>query len=252
MSTDVHTLSGAYALNALAPEEAEEFRRHLDGCQACREEVRELQSAVARMGAAEATVPPPDLKARVLAAADRTPQEPPSGHRQSAPLGAGATGPAADIQPDRAPRWVTWLAAAAAAAVIVGGGALGVAALIDDEPALTQAVEQVFEADDVRTATVDTANGGKLTVAVSKSRDEMAVDTRELPELDGQHVYQIWTVRGDEMVSAAILSDPESGAAMGLPNGATEVAMTVEPSGGSEQPTTAPIIQVDPYDVLES
>ena len=104
----------------------------------------------------------------------------------------------------------------------------------------------------VDTATVDTANGGRVTVAVSESRDEMAVDTRDLPALDAQHVYQIWTVHGSDMVSAAILSDPESGAAMGLPNGATEVAMTVEPSGGSEQPTTAPIIQLDPYDVLES
>jgi len=250
MSTDVHTLSGAYALNALVSEEAEEFRRHLDGCQACREEVKELQGAVARMGAAETTPPPPDLKARVLAAADRTPQEPPAG--QGAAPSPVTDGRADGTEPARSPRWVTWLAAAAAVAVLVGGGLVGVRALVDDEPALTQAAEQVFEAEDARTATVDTTNGGKVTVAVSESRDEMAVDTRDLPELDAQHVYQIWTVHGADMVSAAILSNPESGAAMGLPNGATEVAMTVEPSGGSEQPTTAPIVQLDPYDVLES
>ena len=40
MSTDLHTLSGAYALNALSPEEAEEFRKHLEACAACRQEVQ--------------------------------------------------------------------------------------------------------------------------------------------------------------------------------------------------------------------
>jgi anti-sigma-K factor RskA len=248
MSTDVHTLSGAYALNALAPDEAQEFRRHLDVCQACRDEVRELQTAVAAMGLAEASAPPPELKTRVLAAADRTRQEPP---RQQAPVAAGVpAGPARRS-------WVTWLAAAAAAVVIAGAGVVGIRAVVGNDevgkqPALADSVLQVFEADDAHTATVSTANGGKLTVAVSKSRDEMAVDTRQLPPLDSRHVYQIWAVHGDDMVSAAILSDPQSGAAMGMPNAATDVALTVEPSGGSERPTTAPIVEVDPYDVLGS
>ena len=245
MSTDVHTLSGAYALNALGPEEAAEFRRHLDVCQACRDEVRELQAAVAAMGIAEASAPPPELRTRVLAAADRTPQEPP---RQQAP-GAGGGSPRA--------RWVTWLAAAAAAVVIAGAGIVGIRAVVGNDeagkqPALADSVVQVFEADDAHTATVTTTNGGKLTVAVSKSKDEMAVDTRKLPPLDDQHVYQIWAVHGSDMVSAAILSDPQAGAAMGMPNAATDVALTIEPSGGSEQPTTAPIVEVDPYDVLGS
>jgi anti-sigma-K factor RskA len=269
MSTDVHTLSGAYALNALAPEEAAEFRRHLDGCQACREEVKELQSAVARMGAAEAVAPPPDLKNRILAAADRTRQEPPAGPRpvaastptgstgQTGPTPLAGTGDGSTAAPGggasggRA-RWVTWLAAAAAALVVAGVGAFGVQAMLDDEPDLTQAAVRVFEAQDAHTATVETAEGGQLTVAVSASRKEMAVDTRELPALDENHVYQLWSVHGEEMVSAAILTDPEVGAAMGMPDEETQVAVTVEPAGGSEQPTTQPIVQVDPYEVLRS
>ena len=243
MSTDVHTLSGAYALNALGPEEAAEFRRHLDVCQACADEVRELQAAVAAMGEAEASSPPPELKVRVLAAADRTPQEPP---RHGAQVAGGGSARS---------RWITWLAAAAAAVIVAGAGIIGVRAILGNDeagkqPALASEVADVFSAGDAHTATVTTTNGGKLTVAVSKSRDEMAVDTRQLPPLDRQHVYQIWAVHGDKMVSAAILSDPGSGAAMGMPNATTDVALTVEPSGGSEQPTTAPIVEVDPYDVL--
>lgn len=261
MSTDVHTLSGAYALNALGPAEAAEFRRHLDGCQACREEVRELQNAVARMGAAEAVAPPPDLKSRVLAAADRTPQEPPATHRPVAdrsrtteptPITRPTSSAAAGRTYGRG-RWATWLAAAAAALVVAGGGAVGIRAMLgDDDPALTQAAVRVFEAQDAHTATVETAEGGQLTVAVSASRKEMAVDTRQLPELDENYVYQLWSVREDSMVSAAILTDPEVGAAMGMPDEETQVAVTVEPAGGSEQPTTEPIVQVDPYEVLRS
>ena len=73
MSNDLHTLSGAYALNALSPDEAREFRKHYDLCRACQQEVRELQDAAARMGASEAMQPPPQLKARVMSAPTSSP-----------------------------------------------------------------------------------------------------------------------------------------------------------------------------------
>ncbi len=238
MSTDVHTLSGAYALDALSPEEAEEFRRHLEGCQACRDEVRELQRAAARLGGAEAAAPPPELKARILAAAERTPQEPPAHAVRRVPQ-AGAS-------VDQRRRWPVWLAAAAAAVVVAGGGVIGLQAMDEEEPTLPVAVSQVFEADDARTATVRTENGGKLTVGVSPSRNEMAVDARDLPELDGDRVYQLWAVHGEEIVNVGVLDDPDEGASMGMPEEDTTVAVTVEPDGGSEQPTTDPIVQVDP------
>src|SRR5690242_6557825 len=78
MSDDLHTLSGAYALNAVEAEEAREFERHMSGCQACRDEVRELRETAAAMGAAEAETPPAALKARVLQAAARHPQRAPA------------------------------------------------------------------------------------------------------------------------------------------------------------------------------
>jgi anti-sigma-K factor RskA len=240
MSTDVHTLSGAYALDALTPEEAAEFRRHLEGCPSCRDEVLEFRRAAARMGAAEAEAPPEHLRARVLDAAGRTPQVPPrvaSGRQEPGPRGA--------------PRRLRWLAAAAAAVVVAGGAAVGVQTLVDDgdEDGLAPQAAQVFEAPDVQRATVETANGGELTVGVSPSRNEMAVDTRALPDPGEGRVYQIWAVHGEEMVSAAVLTDPEAGTAMGMPAEDTEVAITVEPEGGSEQPTSDPIVQVDPRDV---
>lgn len=237
MSTELHTLSGAYALNALSAEEAEQFRRHLDECTACRQEVRELQAAAASMGSSEAIAPPEHLKARVLDAVDRTPQLPPR----------DKGGVVVDVPPHR---WGRRFLVAAAAAVIVVGAAVGVAQLQDDEQQslLAQEVVQVFEAEDAHTATMETANGGKISVATSPTRGEMAVDTDELPALDEEHVYQLWAIQGGAISSVGIL-EPEKGAAMEMPEPDVEVAITVEPAGGSAQPTTEPIMRVNPSEV---
>ena len=249
MSNDVHTLSGAYALHALTPEEAEEFARHLAGCESCRIEVREFEEAAARMGAAEALVPPPALKDRLLAAIDRTPQQPPAPPApEPAPQAPETSTPAARVTTLHPRRWLTWVATAAAAVVLIGIGVVGVRTLVGDQsPDLSTAASEVFAASDVQTATVRTANGGKLRVGVSPKLGEMAVDTRDLPELDGSHVYQIWAIHDGTMKSAAVLADPDAGAAMGLPAPETQVALTVEPKGGSKQPTTSPIVEVDPH-----
>lgn len=240
MSDDTHTLSGAYALHALDPEEAADFHRHLQECQACRDEVRELRKAAARMAELDATTPPSALKQRVLAAADRTPQQPPPRTHD--------TGSTTVTKTDPGPRrWLPRLLAAAAAVLVIGGGVWAADELRSEpDPGLTAAAELVFEAEDARTVTVETANGGLLKVAVSPERNEMAVDTRELPELDDEQVYQIWAVHGTEMVSAAVLEDVDAGAAMGMPGEDTQVAFTIEPRGGSEEPTGEPIVVVDP------
>lgn len=237
MSTELHTLSGAYALNALSAEEAEQFRRHLDECTACRQEVRELQAAAASMGSSEAIAPPEHLKARVLDAVDRTPQLPPR----------DKGGVVVDVPPHR---WGRRFLVAAAAAVIVVGAAVGLSQLQDDEQQslLAQEVVQVFEAEDAHTATMETANGGKISVATSPTRGEMAVDTDELPALDEEHVYQLWAIQGGAISSVGIL-EPEKGAAMQMPEPDVEVAITVEPAGGSAQPTTEPIMRVNPSEV---
>jgi anti-sigma-K factor RskA len=235
MSTDLHTLSGAYALHALSPEEAEEFQKHLADCAVCRQEVQELQAAAATMGASEALVPPAHLRAKILGAADQTPQLPPR------------VAPVTDLASRR--RGLRFLAAAAAV-VLVALGAVGITQLQQDEPEsqLASGVVRVFQAEDANTATMETTNGGKISVATSPGLNEMAVDTDELPKLDEEHVYQLWAIQ-DGTVSPVLVLEPEKGAFMEMPGEGTEVAITIEPSGGSEQPTTDPIMQVAPSEV---
>jgi anti-sigma-K factor RskA len=235
MSVDLHTLAGAYALDALSQEEAAEFATHLEQCPSCREEVREMQDVAAQMGAVEATPPPSALKARILAAADQQPQLPPK---------------VTPIERARSHGWRPRLAAAAAAVVILaGGGAVAVNELNGaDSPSsrpVADSVAAVFKAPDAHTATVRTANGGQLKVATSAEFGQMAVATRGLPSLRGK-TYQMWALRNNRATSVGVIDDVKVGKVMPIPAAGTTVAITVEPAGGSKRPTRPPIVTMDP------
>ena len=75
---DLHTLTGAYAVDALPDDERERFEDHLAVCAACEQEVRELQATAARLGAISVAAPPPSMRARVLAEIDSVRQEHPA------------------------------------------------------------------------------------------------------------------------------------------------------------------------------
>jgi anti-sigma-K factor RskA len=243
VNTDVHTLSGAYALNAVSQEEAERFEEHLESCSACREEVRELQAAAAQMAAGDAVPPPAELKARVMAAARQQPQMPPLVPQV---ITVGET-PAVR---KRFPRLL--VAAAASVAVIVAAG-IGYNEMTDSSTpgsTLAAGVVRVFEAPDAHQATMVTTNGGRVSVATSPSLQQMAVDTDELPDPGDGRVYQLWAMAdGAAAVSAGVLEDPDSGAAMAMPAEGIRVSITIEPAGGSEQPTGVPIMTVTPREV---
>jgi len=232
MSDDLHTVSGAYALNAVEPDEAREFERHMSGCQACRDEVRELRATAAAMGAAEAEAPPAALKARVLQAAARQPQLPPV---------------VTEVAPGKRRRRLAILVAAAAAVVAVVVGV--VTTEVQHGSQLAQPVAAVFHAPDSQTVRVRTSNGGTLTVAVSHRLHEMAVDTHRLPPLPTAQVYQLWEMAGGHARSAGLVDNPAAGQAMPLPPRSTRVAITIEPAGGSVQPTTQPIVVLRPSQV---
>lgn len=232
MSTDLHALTGAYAINALTPEECRQFRTHLDACAACQQEVREFEAVAALMGASEALPPPTHLKARVMAAADKQSQLPPR---------------VTDIATAPKARWTPRILGAAASVILVVAAGIAVTQMQDEPDSLLAAgVTRVFEAPDARTLTVDTSNGGEVEVALSESLDEMAVDTDELPALTEAQVYQLWAIRDGTAESAGVLTDPDRGAAMDLPGEDVAIAITIEPSGGSEQPTTEPIVTMTP------
>src|SRR5947209_2632725 len=74
---DLHVLTGSYVLDAVSPDEREEFERHLQTCPACDAEVRGLRETAARLAIARAVAPPARMERQVLAATYQTRQLPP-------------------------------------------------------------------------------------------------------------------------------------------------------------------------------
>jgi anti-sigma-K factor RskA len=139
---------------------------------------------------------------------------------------------------------------AAAAAVVVAAVGVGVVqARHQDAPVMAASVSTVFHAPDAHKATVSTTNGGRVTVATSRSLGKMAVETDALPTLGARQVYQLWTMTNGVAISAGVLQNTGDGAAMAMPGQRTRVAITIEPSGGSAQPTTKPIVTVQPTSI---
>ena len=81
---DLHVLTGSYVLDAISETEREEFERHLQYCPTCDAEVRGLRETAARLALACAVNPPARMERQVLAATYRT--------RQLPPLSAGRPG----------------------------------------------------------------------------------------------------------------------------------------------------------------
>jgi anti-sigma-K factor RskA len=241
-SIDVHTLSGAYALDALSEHERAGFARHLAGCEVCAAEVSEFAEAVAHLGIATSVVPPARLKQSVLAEVGRT--------RQLGPVRP------ARRAVDNTTRWRRWTAAAAAAAVIAVGGAATVGVIqqrrIDQaQSALEQAQRQagiaaVLNAPDVRTFSAPAQGGGSMTVAISPSLDDAVIFVYDLVAPPSGEAIQAWTLRGGAASDAGVLA-PGARTGSKLVHGVAGVdayALTVERAGGAAAPTGDPIAVV--------
>jgi anti-sigma-K factor RskA len=239
---DRHTLVGAYALDALDDVERRAFELHLETCDDCRAEVAELSAAAAYLGVAAAVPAPPSLRDSVLNEIGRTRQLPPQ-RSNVRPL-SGVTR-----------RTATMLSAAAAvlAAIAIS---LGVVAYQADQRADRLATEtsqlrdqadrvgSLLAAPDAENAAAAVQGGGQAAVVASADRGEVVLLAEALPALPADRTYQLWLI-GDEIVSGGVVDVPADGdvtyLTAGELAGVTTIALSVEPEGGSEQPTTPPI-----------
>ena len=200
---DLHELTPAYALDALADDERRAFEAHLAGCERCRADLAGLTETTGALGlAADAAEPPSGLRDRILAAAR---EEGPSNvvaiasHRRRRLAIAGV------------------VAAVAAAALAIGlyaalsGGGPGA-----DRLALSVATDQ-----GVTTATIT-----GLDAAPSGKAYELWVIEGSTPKPAG-----LFADGGKQVVR---LTRP-------APEGST-VAVTLERAGGAPAPTTRVLV----------
>jgi anti-sigma factor RsiW len=223
----LHDLVAAYALDALDPVERERFEAHLDDCAQCRRDLAVLQrGADALAWAAEGPEPPPELRERIL--------EQIRGEAQVIPL-----------RPRR--RWVApalGAAAAVAATVAVGLGLWGasLSSDLDRERDLSAAQAEALEVVADPDAQVVQLQGAEGSLIVGQNGRAALVVCGLEPAPSGQ-TYEAWTIRGTP--SPAGLFDADEGctpvALEGTVAPGVTVAVTREPEGGVEAPTSDPI-----------
>ncbi len=211
------------ALGALSPEQAAEVRAHLQTCDECMAEYRRLK-AIANLlplGAADPdaaeNVPAPGLKAGVMALTQTKKQR--AGTHYLLPA---------------------YLPAAACLALAVFFGAM-------------YAIERTHvNSQNATIADLVSPVAQRYTVSggeVVRSGGHIYLAMRGMPPLPAGKVYQAWTLpKGSKRMAPSAIFTPKGGSAsLRLPVDAraiTAVAVSVEPAGGSAQPTSKPLFVV--------
>ncbi|MFI7612673.1 anti-sigma factor domain-containing protein [Nonomuraea terrae] len=251
MNDELHALSGAYAVHALPYAERARFEAHLPGCPACAAEIRHLRETAARLAETAAEPPPPSLRPRLLATA-RTRRSLAEG--EAALLGEEERGPRRRRRQGRGRVPAGVAAIAVAAAVALGVLALDARRDLGELTARNAELAAVLAAPDAETVRRPATSGGTGTVVISRAMGRMVFASSGLPELPVGRTYELWLMGPDGPRPAGLLGEGGAGDGDGDGDGTTtpvvlpagpgdgHVALTVEPAGGSDSPTTLPVL----------
>lgn len=214
---DVHELTAGYALDALDPTERGQYEEHLSSCERCRDDLQGFWQVTGSLAhAAGGPAPPAALRERILEQAR-------SERSNVVPLQRRFT-----------PRVLSVVAAVAAVAAI--GLGIWATSLSRD---LGGAEDLIALLADPNARVVETANG-EAQLVVTPTGDAALVVRRLAPAPKGKD-YEIWVFENGVPKAAGLFEEP--GVAMlsrRVAPGQT-VAVTLEPDGGVDAPTGAPL-----------
>lgn len=255
MTDDAHELIGAYALDALDADERATFEQHLAGCAQCRTELDGLRESLVGLTAGYEAEPPNSLRDAVLAAVAEAPApraEPdpavvpaPSPIADGDPV-AGVVTPVAPVieLPQRSAgrsgrtRWQLLVAAAVALIAVIG------IAVWQPWVARSVSVADVLNAPDAARATL-TDQGMNVTLVRSNRLGRAVLIAQNLPPAPSGKVRQAWIKHpGDHFMSAGLMPAGSDVTMLleGDARDATGAGISVEPAGGSQQPTIDDVI----------
>lgn len=212
----------AYALGALGPGEVAGLERHLADCEECRVELEWLRPAVAMLPeSVERIEPPRELRVRLMeqVRAEAPSAAPSAPRRRVRGALGGALRPATGLA-----AFALVVAVAVAFAISVGDSGGGGA------------------------TTVMTGRAPGVTAKMVSEGESGTLHLANLHQLPPDEVLEAWVQRGDRVVSARVLFVPSpdgtATATVDDMEGVSAVMVTVEPRGGSLQPTSPPIVSV--------
>ena len=241
--SDIESLLGAYALDAVDADEADAVERHLRDCPRCRAEVEQHRETAAVLAHAGADAPSgvwdriaADLDARDAPAPPELVTELRTPTRTSVTRTNGS---------------IVAMAAAVVVVLLVAG--LGYR-VVDQDRRLEQLAASVQD-DGVRQAAlaamVDPASrrvalrsddGTTAVQAVVRADGEGYIVDDNLPSLSGDRTYQLWAMVGDRPVSAGVLGNDPGVTAFRAPAGLGALAITRESAGGAVSPSEKPLV----------
>lgn len=219
----IDDLLAAYALDAVDEAERAQVEEHLAACESCLGELSAYADAAALMSLGLEQAPPEHVRERLMSRIAEEADVVRPMHRRGA--GAGR-----------------WLAGVAAAGLLAVGGWGIWSSFVEDD---LSSVEQVVQAQDAvrHQGEID---GVAVVVVTSAEQDRAVLLGSPLPEVARDQVYQAWFVQPDgDVVSAGLVPEPGVDAELsGDLTDVTAIALTVEPDGGSEQPTSKPVGEI--------
>jgi anti-sigma-K factor RskA len=245
-------LAGLYALDALTSDEKAEVDAHVAACELDHSEIESLGGVTPALASlVEPVGAPASVKRRVMDAyaADHPRNETfPDRQVQAAP----ANVPAATRR-WQAPNWMGWAAAGMAVLLLAVLGVAGLnlksqADLANQRADEMAAAVAAMTAPGSQVAVLHgsgAATGINGFVAIPSGGTGYMVMT-EVPPVPAGKTYQAWYIVDGQPASAGTMSAGSDGNVVAsgmqpLP-GTSVIAVTVEPAGGSAQPTSDPII----------
>lgn len=253
-SRPVDELAAAYALDALEP--AERARFEAEASPEALEEARQLADTAALL-AADEVAPPPSLRASVLDAIAREPQRDeastdarPTASAPSVDAEPGASAPVPLGAAERRAR-ARWrparvlAAVAAGSALLLGGVAIGTQLGGESQQ---EALGALVVASDAQRSEVELADGSVATVVWSPEREQSAILFDGLPTAPAGSTYQAWFIDETGARSAGLFDAGSASTAFlleGELSAGAAIGVTIEPAGGSEAPTSDPILVVE-------
>ncbi|MFP3578250.1 anti-sigma factor [Arthrobacter sp. fls2-241-R2A-200] len=242
-------LAEIYALDALTDQERDMIDAYIKDAPDApefHERVRQAREALAVSFAPEEE-PPASLFNNIVEriAADAAVETPAPSIQGREPVVADLAAARAKRAEKRSPATARrWIVGAAAAAVIALGG-IGVGTYVSTQ---SDPVNQVLQAQDVQAKSAPVPGGGTATVSESSTKDSFVVQMKGVAPAPVGKVYQLWTLPKDG--SAPVSQGTMDAEGLTKPavvkglSSASSVAITVEPAGGSKQPTQPPVLVV--------
>ena len=221
----IESLIAAYAMGAVPEDEVPAIRAHILSCEACFAEAESYTEALAALSISVAPVPLPDgFTARVLSAA------------------RGEAVPPAE-RSGVARRW--WRVLAPVVAVVATISLLGTTV------ALVRSADRQREYDRVVAALIRDPDAlslhgpGGAEAVLASTDDGLVLVTLELGEAPRGRDYQLWLMNDGvpepsvtfDVTGSVVVVESEDDL-----EGYEGAAITVEPDGGSLQPTTEPVL----------